>query len=262
MLTRAEAERRGHLVDLMKPPYLDEVVKAGYRLPVAMVREAFERYVVPDAAADAAGLDLAIRLWDVLWMGRAAANSGAPPGSIVPFTVGVHGHGEVTLTLSIRELADGPYLLIGMGPEFIYLVAEAGQLHRFEGATPTLKELQGIVGGSIEAVPLPGTAGKPVLGYCNRDGAQQGLGANCYVVGLRYPIPGPLIVVGLEGDSHRSLTPGEVEAFSLRLLPRRPLPTLCIDGVSEVHDGEDPAIHDPYRPGQRFELPPPVIRPA
>lgn len=261
MLTRAEAERRGHLVDLMKPPYREEVVRAGYRLPVAIVREVFDRYVVPDEGAEAAGLDLATRLWDVLWMGRTAANSGAPPGSVVLFTVGVHGYGEVTLTLSIRELADGPYVLIGMGPELTYLVAESGQLLRIQGSPPTLEELQTILGGPLEAVPLPPTTGMTVIAYCNGDRIRQGLGANCYVLGLRYPVPGPLVVVGVEGDHHRSLTPDEVEAFSLQMLPGRPLPTLCVEGVSEVHDGEDPAVNDPYRPGQPFEVPLPIVRP-
>lgn len=117
MRTRAELEQAGLLVDLSREPYHTEVKNAGYVLPVAITREAFDRYVVPNQAAKELGADLMIRLWDVLWMSRAAALSGAPAGSIVPFSVISAGHGEVVLTLSIRELADGPYVLIALPPE-------------------------------------------------------------------------------------------------------------------------------------------------
>lgn len=260
MHTRAEAERRGHLVDLTKPPYLDEVERAGYQLPMAITREAFDRYVTLNATAEAKGQDSLLRLWDILWMSRAAANSGAPAGSVVPFPVIIQGD-EVTLTLSMRELADGPYLLIGLPPEFTYIVVEAGELRVVRGSAPTFDDLVAIVGGGIDGVPVPPPAKEPVIGYCNKDGFQHSLGANCYVLGQRYPIPGPLVVVGMEGDGHRSLTAEEVAAFSMQWLPGRPLPTLCIEGLREEHDGHDPATRDGYQPGVPFAPPPMTMGP-
>jgi hypothetical protein len=240
LYTRAEAERQGHLVDLTNPPYLDEAERAGYRIPVAMARAVFDRYVAPDGGGDTE--DPLLRVWDILWMSRAAANSGAPAGAVVPFAVGIAGHGEVTLTLSIRALADGPYALIAMPPEFTYLLVTAGELHVVRGAEPGFDDLVSIVGGGIEGVPVPPPVCDPVIGYCNNNGFQLGLGTNCYVLGQRDPIPGPLVVIGMDGDDHRSLTEEEVAGFSLQWLPGRPLPTLCVEGMREAHEG-DPGVN-------------------
>jgi hypothetical protein len=265
MHTRAEAEAQGFLVDLMKPPYIGEVEQAGYVLPVAIAREAFDRYVIPDPAADEAGEDLLLRLWDVLWMGRAAANSGAPPGSVVPFSLRVTGHGVVTLTFSIRELADGPYVLINMPPEngFRFILVEDGQLHvQTWEAPPTFQDMTRLVGGGIEGVPIPApTADSDVIGYCHSNGNAEGLGANCYIIGLRYPIPGNLLIFGRDdGDGHRSLSSPEIAALSMRAVVGRRLPTLWVDGYEEPMGAGDPAVHDPYEPGKPFPAPPASIQ--
>jgi hypothetical protein len=253
MHTRAEAEEPGHLVDLMKPPYADIVEEAGYRLPVAITREAFDRYVRLDAEAEAAGLDANERLWNVLWMSRAAKNVKAAPGSVVPFQVIVHRYGEVTLTSSIRELADGPYVLIAMPPQFAHLVIEDGELRVVRAGLPTYGLLTTMIGGGIEGVPIPMEG---VIGYCHNNGYGEGLGANCYVIGMRHPIPGLLVVVGIDDQGgHRPLTEAEIRAFSMKALPGRPLPTLCVRGVRENHQGVDPATGDPYLPGEPMEPP-------
>jgi hypothetical protein len=140
--------------------------------------------------------------------------------------------------------------------DFAYLVVDNGELQVVRGAPPTYTDLTSIVGGGIEGVPIPGPTDDPVLGYCNNNGFALGLGANCYVVGLRYPIPGPLVVVGQDDEGgDRSLTEAEVAAFSMKALPGRPLPTLSVQGFDESHDGADPATHDPYRPGEAMEPP-------
>lgn len=244
----------------MKPPYLDEAERAGYRFPVAITRDAFDRYVTLNGTAAPEGQDSLLRLWDILWMSRAAANSGAPPGSVVPFSVFIEGD-EVTLTLSIRELADGPYILIGLAPEFTYIVVDEGELRVVRGSAPTSEDLVALVGGGIDGVPVPPPTREPVIGYCNKDGFQRSLGANCYVLGLRYPIPGPLVVLGVAGDAHRPLTEEEVAAFSMEWLPGRSLPTLCMEGFQEERDNGDPAARDPYRPGVPFAPPPMTVEP-
>jgi hypothetical protein len=140
--------------------------------------------------------------------------------------------------------------------DFTYLVIEAGELRVVRGAAPTYTDLTSIVGGGIEGVPLPTPTDDALLGYCNNNGFALGLGANCYVTGLRYPIPGALVVVGLDDEGgERSLTEAEVAAFSLKSLRGRPLPTLSVQGFHENHQGADPATNDPYRPGESMEPP-------
>jgi hypothetical protein len=140
--------------------------------------------------------------------------------------------------------------------DFTYLVVEDGKLRAVRGAAPTYTDLTAIVRGGIEGVPVPDPTDARVLGYCNNNGFAQGLGANCYVVGMRYPVPGPLVVVGLDDEGgNRSLTEAEVAAFSMKSLRGRPLPTLSVQGFRENHPGADPATHDPYRPGEPMEPP-------
>lgn len=64
--TRAEAIADGVLVDVTKL-----ASETGFRLPVALTRAVWERYVVvPDGVS---GQDETGRLWDVLWMTHLAA---------------------------------------------------------------------------------------------------------------------------------------------------------------------------------------------
>lgn len=111
-MTRKELEVEGQLVSLEREPYREEARRAGYRLPVAIERCVWDRYVVPDVAASEAGHDELLRLGDVLWMGNLMGAARNPCGRVVRFKLRVAGYGIVSLVLSIRRLDDGPYLLV------------------------------------------------------------------------------------------------------------------------------------------------------
>lgn len=66
--TRAEALADGVLVDAR-----ETAREAGFRIPVAFTRAAWDLCVALSPAAERAGNDERGRLWDVLWMLRHAA---------------------------------------------------------------------------------------------------------------------------------------------------------------------------------------------
>jgi len=79
--TRRQAIEDGVLVELSGPGYqgdpwmLEMVAEAGFRYPVAMTATAFCNYVSPsegDGEKLAPCQDIKGRLWDVLWMLKAA----------------------------------------------------------------------------------------------------------------------------------------------------------------------------------------------
>ena len=63
--TRAQAIEDGVLVDVS-----ETAREAGIRIPVAVTRAVWERYVTLTPAAERAGNDKRGRLWDVVWMLR------------------------------------------------------------------------------------------------------------------------------------------------------------------------------------------------
>jgi len=65
--SRREALEDGVLVDVTATAR-----EAGFRYPVAVTRTVWERIVEPDEASRAGGQSAQGRLWDVLWMLRAA----------------------------------------------------------------------------------------------------------------------------------------------------------------------------------------------
>ena len=73
--TRAQAIDDGVLVDVG-----EMAREAGFRVPVAVTRTVWERYIVPDDRARKWGQAEGGRLWDLLWMLRHAASraSGRP----------------------------------------------------------------------------------------------------------------------------------------------------------------------------------------
>ncbi len=83
--TRADAIRDGVLVDLRQGELAEVVENAGIKVPVAMTRTAFERYVSLTQAAQEAGNDIKGRLWDILWMYRCAAQKN-PHESVMCFS--------------------------------------------------------------------------------------------------------------------------------------------------------------------------------
>lgn len=260
--TRAELIRRGVVVDLMKAPWRAEVERAGYRLPAAMQREVFDLYVATEVAGMRAGPDAPVRLRRILQASAKAAHSGST-GAVTPFAVSADDGDAVQLVLSIRELADGLYLLISLSPLIRYLVVEDGVL-RVESGTrdDTRRILRELLPGGVDGVPLPSpSSGVPVLGYCDAQAFDRALGANCYVLGIRHPIPGPIVIFALDGDDHGSLSATDASEFTMRALPGRPLPTLWVEGYQADHDCDDPAVGDPYLPGQPFEPPPAVVLP-
>jgi len=66
--TRADALADGNLVDVT-----ETAREAGIKIPVALTRAVWDRYVALTPAAEQAGNDEQGRLWDVLWMFRCAA---------------------------------------------------------------------------------------------------------------------------------------------------------------------------------------------
>jgi len=115
MSTRAGLEGQGVLVSLDRDPFKAEAEKAGYRLPAAMTREIWDRYVEPTYEADPMGQEALLRVWDILWMSRQVLAT-QPNRHEGVFKLTVAGHGEVTLMMSIRKLDDGPYILISDPP--------------------------------------------------------------------------------------------------------------------------------------------------
>ena len=65
--SRAEAIKDGVLVDVSTV-----AAEAGIRYPVAVTRELWDTYIVPDPRSVRLGQSEAGRLWDVLWMYRMA----------------------------------------------------------------------------------------------------------------------------------------------------------------------------------------------
>ena len=95
--TRRQAIEDGVLVQLSGPgyqgdPWVPEMVaEAGFRYPAAMTATAFCRYVAPledDGEELAPCQDIKGRLWDVLWMLKAAIRRGLG-GEIVRFCLRV-----------------------------------------------------------------------------------------------------------------------------------------------------------------------------
>lgn len=79
--TRAQALADGELIDASTM-----AKEAGIRVPVALTREAWVRYVEFDAD-DGQGQSIDGRLWDVLWMFRTAAR--AFDGDVLEFRLHV-----------------------------------------------------------------------------------------------------------------------------------------------------------------------------
>ena len=260
--SRADLIQRGVLVDLMSEPWVSEVVRAGFRLPVAMDRNTFDLHVAVHQVGRAAGPDSLTRLRTILQLSRKAAEH-AQPSASTGFNVSVEGT-VFQLNLSIRELSDGPYLLIRNPSLIRYLVIENGVLRKevdtHDGAERALRRL---LPGGIDGVPIPSpSSGVGMIGYCDARAFESRLGANCYVLGLRYPIPGPLVIFALNGDDHGPLAESDAAEFQMRTLPGRPLPTLWVDGYEEDHAGDDPAVDDTYRPGVSFDAPGATIMPV
>jgi hypothetical protein len=68
--TRAQALEDGVLVDAGSMAQ-----EAGFRFPVALTQAVWERYIVPDERARRLGQSESGRLWDTLWMAKAAARA-------------------------------------------------------------------------------------------------------------------------------------------------------------------------------------------
>jgi len=261
--SRAELMRRGVIVDLMNEPWVGEVVRAGFQFPAAMERKTFDLHVAVDEAGKAAGLDPLARLRNILQMSRKAAEHAGSAGASTSFNVNVEGS-DVQLNLSIRELSDGPYLLISSPPLLRYLVIENGVLRVEIGTRDATKlALRHLLPGGVAGVPIPSpSSGVQMIGYCDARAFESRLGANCYLIGVRYPIPGPLVIFAVDGDDHGSLAENDAAEFRLRSLPGRPLPTLWVEGYEEDHGSDDPAINDPYRPGEPFDVPAATVLPV
>jgi hypothetical protein len=95
--TRRQAIEDGVLVQLSGPGYQGDpwvpamVAEAGFRYPIAMTATVFCRYVAPlegDGEELAPCQDIKGRLWDVLWMLKAAIRRGLG-GEIVRFCLRV-----------------------------------------------------------------------------------------------------------------------------------------------------------------------------
>ena len=63
--TRADALAEGNLIDVT-----ETAREAGIKIPVALTRAVWDRYVALTPAAEQAGNDEQGRLWDVLWNKR------------------------------------------------------------------------------------------------------------------------------------------------------------------------------------------------
>ena len=96
--TRRQAIEDGVLVQLSGPgyqgdPWVPEMVaEAGFRYPVAMTATTFCRYVAPlegDGEELAPCQDIQGRLWDVLWMLKAAIRRIQAPKAILHFSLRV-----------------------------------------------------------------------------------------------------------------------------------------------------------------------------
>jgi hypothetical protein len=70
--SRAEAIEDGVLVDLMQGEFASLVRQAGFKFPIAVTAAVFERYIELTPAAKRACNDVNGRLWDILWMLKAA----------------------------------------------------------------------------------------------------------------------------------------------------------------------------------------------
>lgn len=85
----------------------------------------------------------------------------------------------------------------------MFLKVDDGMLHVMTQYEPLesrgLKHVQSLVGGKVEAVPIPSVIeGKELIGYCNSDAS--GLRPTCRVEGYEGVIYGPLIVVGVDDE--------------------------------------------------------------
>jgi hypothetical protein len=90
--------------------------------------------------------------------------------------------------------------------------------------------IRGVVGaGRLETVPVPPHPfpGVEVIAYCSADA--RGLRPNCTVEGYEGAIYGPLVIVGLEGESHRELTLDEAAVYVLEDRGADFLPVLRLD---------------------------------
>lgn len=66
--TRADAIRDGVFVDLMlDPEFAATIREAGFRCPIAVTTDVFERCIALTPAAERAGDTPSKRLWDVAW---------------------------------------------------------------------------------------------------------------------------------------------------------------------------------------------------
>lgn len=78
----------------------------------------------------------------------------------------------------------------------------------------------------VGTVPMPPHPTTDLIAYCPGDGAS--FHPPVRVQGYSHPVPGPVVILALEGDSHRPLTEDEAAAFVLGPAGPDGLPVLCI----------------------------------
>lgn len=90
-----------------------------------------------------------------------------------------------------------------MSKEIKVIIKKPGEkVGRMQHIGNTLENLQRIVGGPIETVPVL----EDVICICNEEGKLKGLPAN-FILGRKYPdtIVGTAIICGVDGDEFASL---------------------------------------------------------
>jgi hypothetical protein len=106
-----------------------------------------------------------------------------------------------SLYMSIKELTDGNKIRV--------VIVEPGNEPKEKGISNTLEELQNIVGGYIEAIPLHNEIGSDLNIVCNEEGKLLGLPLNRALDSDI--LCGTFIVVKSDEDNFVSLTDDEVK---------------------------------------------------
>ncbi len=100
--SRREALEDGVLVDVTKTAH-----EAGFRYPVAVTRTVWEQIIEPDQASRAVGQSAEGRLWDVLWMLRAAIRRGPRHTDTLHYQLLVVQEGQTASSVTVRAVC-GP----------------------------------------------------------------------------------------------------------------------------------------------------------
>ena len=92
------------------------------------------------------------------------------------------------------------------------LIKEPGKASEIRDINDTLEELQGIVGGYIEAVTLTSDC----VIVCNEEGRLMGLPYNCDIRGISFV--GTIVLLGVKGDSFDDFPMTKEEAEEIGLV--------------------------------------------